>query len=600
MNSGWRHWWRGMIYAWMVALLVACGGGGGGGDTASTGGNANPTGTPQTSQARWTYLVYIAADNNLSEMASFNLEQMKAATSSADVRVVVQMDQSSTYTPGAATTSRRGLVTKGQVQWSDLGSNLDMGKRQTLADFIKWGKQTYPSDKVAVVLWSHGGGWKGDKLARGRGVAVDDTSASIMSIKDVAGALSDAGGVDLLNFDACVMAMYEVAYEMRQSAKVMVGSEENIPGKGNPYDIILNHLVATPTMSAADLGRTIANDYYAFYKAQARDSVTLSVLDLSAMANLHGAVKTLAAEMKTALATQRVTIESARAATVAYHNGNYRDLKAFASSLASRSSGSLSTAASAVVSALPAVVLSNQVFAASGSALATSSGLSIYLPTPSVVSTADLANYRSVLTSSTDSTTSWSTIVDALITGSSSGATLNQTTGGFGYYITWDNPDVDLDLYINEPQGNWAGPAFGASSPNGYSSADSFYSGSAFESYVASSVLERGGYNVIVNYFGCQPGVSTCGNTTVSVYRYDPKLGDTGYKLVATRLMKQTPAIPAFSTFANLNAALQAIATGNYGDIYMYTTVMRDESFDKPFPVVEFKRMGKALALTGK
>ena len=61
-----------------------------------------------------------------------------------------------------------------------------------------------------------------------------------MSLPDLAGAVRTAGvHLDVINFDACLMAMYEVAYEFLGLTDYMVFSEEVEPGDGDPYDTIL-------------------------------------------------------------------------------------------------------------------------------------------------------------------------------------------------------------------------------------------------------------------------------------------------------------------------------------------------------------------------
>jgi len=570
-SSGWgrlrRRMLNGLTGLCLGLTLVACGGGGGGGGGSdSTSGNDDNSngGAP----AKWTYLVYIAADNTLSDMATLNLNQMKAAQSSQDVRVVVQMEQSTAQTAGANPNTLRGTVSNGTAQLASVGQNLDMGNKQTLSDFIKWGKQHYPADRYAVVLWSHGGGWKADKLARG--ALEDASSGSLMSIKDIAWALQDAGGVDLVNFDACLMAMYEVAYELRHAAKVMVGSEENIPGTGNPYDKIINRLVANPAQDAATLGQGIAKDYVDFYTAANRDSVTISAIDLTKIDALQTSIKALAKTLIANLAGERLNVQAARDASASYSNsGMNHDLVAFAKGLTSRSGVQLlRTQATEVTTAAQAAVLANQVLVVPGDLpLQGSSGLAIYLPSPNNVSQSELTQYQTAATSNAvaDGEQSWSDFVMALITGSG-GPGQATTTGAFSYRIEWDNADVDLDLLVNEPQGNWAGPYIGVTSVNGFASADSWDSGATEETYTANSQLQKGAYDVLVRFAGCSKGRSACGATTVRVYRYDPSNNDTAAQLIATRTMSAAPALPSYASFASFEAFLTAVKSNGYGD----------------------------------
>ncbi|HEX5276810.1 MAG TPA: clostripain-related cysteine peptidase, partial [Fluviicoccus sp.] len=248
----------------LLLMLAACGGGGGG----SSGGGV----TPPAAMADWTYMVYIAGDNNLSSAAIDDINEMEQAGSSDRVNIVVQAefsDRHTPYVPGISkSTARdgigisipgvsvsptfRGRITKdNDTTWinSDLfslGANLDMGKPQTLTDFIVWSKQQYPARNYALVLWSHGDGWKVRRSTGGvvnRGALADDSSGSFMALPDIAGAIRNAGvNLHILNFDACLMGMYEVAHTFVGLSEYLVASEEVEPGDGDDYQSVLTVL----------------------------------------------------------------------------------------------------------------------------------------------------------------------------------------------------------------------------------------------------------------------------------------------------------------------------------------------------------------------
>jgi hypothetical protein len=148
------------------------------------------------------------------------------------------------------------------------------------------------------------------------------------------------------------------------------------------------------------------------------------------------------------------------------------------------------------------------------------------------------------------------------------------TQGPFSYNITWDNPDVDLDLLVIEPQAILAGPSEGSVSANAFSSADSYLSGQATETYTANAELARGNYEVFVRYAGCRYGLTTCGTTNVSVFRFDPTAGDTQSKLIGTRRMAATPALPS-SAMQTVSLLVAAANTNNYADWLYASQVTR-------------------------
>jgi len=164
---------------------------------------------------------------------------------------------------------------------------LNMGDPQNLIDFVEWGMQNYPADRYAVILWDHGNGWREEEPEEPvwRKVCGDDSSGGdYIMMTELRTALStiqnDEQKVDVLGFDACLMAMTEVAYEVRAHADAMVASELSTPLSGWPYDTILGDLVADSQMGTADLASTIVTRWHASYGYDGTQSaVNLSLID---------------------------------------------------------------------------------------------------------------------------------------------------------------------------------------------------------------------------------------------------------------------------------------------------------------------------------
>jgi hypothetical protein len=468
-------------------------------------------------------MVYIAGDNNLSQAALEDINEMEVVGSNSDVKVVVQAEFSTNPTFGGSpydATTVRGLISRDtdtstiSSPLTSAGGNLDMGNPATLTAFIQYAQANFPADHYALVLWSHGAGWK--KTATGgdpvRGALADDSSGSFMSLPSVAQAITNSGvNIDVVDFDACLMAMYEVAYELRGTATYLVASEEVEPGDGNPYAEILTALQANPTMAADQLATTIVNSYDAFYEATTRDGVTKSAFDLRTIVSLDVELRDLADFLIANIATERANIQAARDATLKYQEYQYRDLDDFLGRLfAATSNATLKNKIAALRATLDGGIITNQYAPSSDPVISKSTGLSIFLPVKSQVSSEDLSAYG-VLGSSQDTGVgqSWANFINTLVTGES-GSLQDSGTGNFTICITWDNASVDLDLYIHEPTDLYA-PWMGTTTPNGFFTADSAESGETFECYGADSQVESGLYDVFVNYF------DGLGSTTVSV-----------------------------------------------------------------------------------
>ncbi len=339
----------------------------------------------------WTFMVYVDGDNNLEDAAIDDFLEMSSVGSSADVNVVVQMDRTPGYDAryGNWTDTRRGLAEGGDVpnaSWGTSMGELNMGDPNTLLTFANWAVGAYPADDYALVLWDHGGGWR-SAGAGSRDCCWDDTSGGdYLANNEVRFALEGiAPNIDLLGFDACLMAMIETAYEVRGEASIFVGSEDTEPWDGWPYDTILPNLMAQPTMDAASLGALIADRYYQSYGTG--QWVTQSATDLSALVapgGLADSVSDLAATiMSTANASDYTALQGHRYDSAWYLDGwdpYFIDLGDFLTGLAGDATIT-STIRSAAATALTAY---NSTIITSYADPGWGTGLSIYFQDPGV------------------------------------------------------------------------------------------------------------------------------------------------------------------------------------------------------------------------
>ena len=252
---------------------------------------------PAALRADWTFMVYLDGDNNLEEDGIDDFLEMAQFGSTADLDIIVQFDRIPGYDSSYEdwTTTKRFRVTKDMTpiaanQIEDIGE-ANMGDPQTLIDFVTWARQSFPSDKYALVFWNHGDGWRRERIRPEiKSVCTDETDSDQLYMKEVQNALSSIGGrFDLIGFDACLMGMLEVAYEIRDYGDVMVGAEETEPAEGWPYQYIIEGLQANPSWSAESLAVAIVDAYY-FHAGEE----VLSALHLNAVGDLSGAVSDLA------------------------------------------------------------------------------------------------------------------------------------------------------------------------------------------------------------------------------------------------------------------------------------------------------------------
>ena len=322
-------------------------------------------------------MVYMAAANDLEPFGIEDFLEMSSVGSNSDVNIVVQFDR----TPGFDATydnwtdTRRGLIQAGDLPnltWGTSVGEVNMGDPNNLTNFVNWGTANYPADNYAIVVWDHGDGWR--NTATARTVANDWESGDVLENREVGAALAGVPeNMDLIGFDACLMAMLEVAHQVKDEGSVFVGSEYLEPGDGWPYDPILLQLKANPTWSPAQLGSAIVTNYGDSYGG----SQTQSATDLSKIGGLSAAMSDLAtAIVSGATATDVDRLQVHRNNSADFYYSHYRDLGTFLANVAGDStiSDSIRTAAQTAFDTYNLAIIQNHSGLSYGG-----TGLSIYL-----------------------------------------------------------------------------------------------------------------------------------------------------------------------------------------------------------------------------
>ena len=234
--------------------------------------------------AQWTVMVYLDADNNLEYNGLEDFNEMAAIGSTSAVNIVVQFDRIDgyDYNYGDWTSTKRYLVTK-YMQPTSLNAIMDIGEAdmshpQTLIDFVSWSMDNYPATNYCLVLWDHGTGWKYAESNLRKGVCEDFTNDGQLTTEELRNAIktvtnNGANKLEIIGFDACLMGMIEVAYELKDFGQYMVASEETEPVSGWNYKKSLEVLVNNPIITADQLGATFVNTYEGY-------EVTLATINL--------------------------------------------------------------------------------------------------------------------------------------------------------------------------------------------------------------------------------------------------------------------------------------------------------------------------------
>ncbi|MFC1745095.1 clostripain-related cysteine peptidase [Candidatus Riflebacteria bacterium] len=192
-------------------------------------------------EREWTFLFYINGDNDLETFQLRALDKLELFGSGRNCHIVVQFDrvgndlmaehgksQLDAIADGNWHDTRRYYIKKDKQllylaseKLQSLGE-VDMGKPETLKDFLAFGSRYFPSKKVALIIVTHGGGIDG--------ISYDDKSSSHLKTAELAKVLksfkrSRGKAIDFLGFHACLMGCVELVNELNGAVKSVFFSE---------------------------------------------------------------------------------------------------------------------------------------------------------------------------------------------------------------------------------------------------------------------------------------------------------------------------------------------------------------------------------------
>ncbi len=212
----------------------------------------------QTSSGEgWTLMLYMCGTDLESEhcMATLNLLECLERTLPENVRLLVCTGGTESWALDFIDTSYIEYYRLGDENEYTLLEQMpsaSMGNPATLGNFLRYGVQNYPADRYGAIIWNHGGGMNGvafDELYDGDPL----TTAELAEAFDYCGM-----HMEMIGFDACLMATLECAIALSPYASYMVASEEIEPGTGWDFTALLAAIAKTAISTARRLARSFA------------------------------------------------------------------------------------------------------------------------------------------------------------------------------------------------------------------------------------------------------------------------------------------------------------------------------------------------------
>ena len=328
-----------------------------------------------------TVLVYMPANNNLSEYANQNIELMLSAASKGALNggnLIVYLDDKKGNSQLIRITQSKGYEVIKKYEERNSANSIVL--KEVIEDMMSM----YPAKDYGLIFWGHGSGWmegttsqtmynlqkrnlSGLPLTRAYGV----DGNYWMNIDDLVEGIPD-NMFHFILFDVCYMAGIETAYALRNKTEFLIASATEVMGNGYPYDLIIPHIYRNSLVL-----ENICESFYHYYTQQAYPYASVSLIHSESLDSLDRVVKIIRNMYKEKyLLPDRTSIQQFGRYEF---NNKFFDMNDFISNVVPTNSEEYKEFSNQLQLAIPYVNYTNSFFEI---ALEKYCGLSIYIPLP--------------------------------------------------------------------------------------------------------------------------------------------------------------------------------------------------------------------------
>ncbi len=294
--------------------------------------------------AKWAYLLYLDADNNLDKKANnvwvvqSDLDELTSVGSTDEVACYVLVDR----LEGPANLLKIEKGHADEIANPDLnGKEINMGDPATLRSFVTFAQQDSLADKTLLVFWDHG---SLRTVASDEHVS-DKGGRDSLTHWEVVQAL-DGLKVDVIAADECNVGQIEVAYEyaMNTQTQYLVAAETFTGWRGFPYDATLRAMTQNPDMMPRDAAIMMVDETQKLLDQpphMAESTNVHAAIDLNKVVDFVGSLKDLTELLTPNISAYANDVSRARGNaqySYASNAGDRIDLCMFLRSLAAKTS----------------------------------------------------------------------------------------------------------------------------------------------------------------------------------------------------------------------------------------------------------------------
>jgi hypothetical protein len=299
--------------------------------------------------------------DNFYQDAMKDITEMMMAPFDDQIRVVVHADAPSPWKTKCWKVTGAKHWKVGDAGDAEIGVATEINSYSNgLLDFVQKSVDKYESENYLLVLWGHGEGidWKEKVLANspsgskiiGSGKRFAPGSQGAIEVGELGKSLAELRLEKvpkervIVGFDACLMGMVEVFYEIHPYVGWAVAADDEIPDTGWPYTDILKLLGSRPDIPPKELAQNIVRicaESYSDPDQNPESKVSFAACDLSKSPTVFEAMTNLTRELTACLKEPLVrdAVKKARDFAEDLRERAYVDVYAFCSNLKSTTEG---------------------------------------------------------------------------------------------------------------------------------------------------------------------------------------------------------------------------------------------------------------------
>jgi hypothetical protein len=236
----------------------------------------------------WTLLVYMVGSDIVDDGIA-DMGEMMAAGNTDNVNIVGLFGGSKKSGWETPTSS---IFVNGQEFGQTFVPTLpNMANPQGITEFLNWGISNYPAQKYMLVFYNHG--------MDIRGFGYDEVADKSNSIPEIEEGIKNSDFIqgnnkfELLGFDACLMASFEVQSALRDVANYYVASEETEPYHAWNWTPVIQAMNSQTGIKGDELGKIIIDKYLEQSRDFETQNVTLSLIQMDKITALETSVESL-------------------------------------------------------------------------------------------------------------------------------------------------------------------------------------------------------------------------------------------------------------------------------------------------------------------